>query len=213
MDIKEKIEFYKKKKEEIRNIKEEINRQYNDFDKFMQPQKDYLKKKELELNNCLTENVIKVRLGDVVDKLALKTNQNRDDIIYNVKINMYTEGKKSLEYFKTNSKGIHYNYNSSPYAIITFFSNRENGNYILECPINFNEIQADNKKFIDHCSVKTYPDFNRLIGSKTYIEVDKDIDDIMINIEISHLNNSIIIDILNDCINENNKVKKIGGIK
>lgn len=210
--IENKIEIYQQKVEELKSIRNEIERQHTEFRNFMRPQKDYLNEKKSELNKYLDDNIIKIRLGDFIEALSSIVDVEKNTIKYDIKTNMYYIGKYQIKNNLNNDKKIKYYCNSYPMIMLSLFIKEKE--YTICYKMDVNEIQYDGKKMIDHCRARIIPDTNYLVGYKADIVIDKNVDDIIINFnlcDLTHMNDSeLIMQTLNKC---DNKVKKIGGKK
>lgn len=210
--IENKIEIYQKKVEELKSIRSEIERQHAEFRNFMRPQKDYLNEKKSELNKYLDDNIIKIRLGDFIEVLSLIVDVEKNTLKYDIKTNMYYIGKYQLKNTLNKDKKIKYYCNSYPMVMLSLFIKEKE--YIICYKMDVNEIQYDGKKMIDHCSARIIPDTNYLVGYKTDIVIDKNVDDIIINFNLYNLSCMNDSELIMQTLNKyNNKVKKIGGKK
>lgn len=211
--VEDKIKRYQKQAEELKCIRKEIERQYKEFKHFMKPQKDCLEEKKKELNKYLNDNMIKVRLKDFVSALAHITGEEINNFKYSLKTNMYCIGKYTINNKLNKDKRIKYSYDNYPMIILSIIS--PNKEYTFNYKMDINEIQYDGRKMIDHCSAVTTPNVNYLVGFKTDIVIDKDIDDIMVSFDLRFLSHMVDSDLLIETLNEcnNQKVKKLGGKK
>lgn len=195
-NINSKIERYKSLKSEVDEISKEIKNQ-----------EKLLNKAEFKLNNYFENNIIKLRLGDLIDNLSLILKVKKDDINYKIDTSKFYLGK--LDDMKLQGlNGV---------ATVTIFTKDNSFNYKFNYMFNLEEKQFSGKNFLEHCTLDITSDFNHKIGFKTSISINKDIDDIIVKCDLNTLSNdsketNIIIQALNKCDNLNEeKVKKLGG--
>lgn len=216
--IEEKIKIYEKKKEEALEIKKEIDRQYKEFENFISFQKKELRKSIKKFNKYREDNIIKVRLGDFIDTLSSLIGEKRDYFSYRISTNISSVGENSIpEDIKQDNKW-KYGIYDSPQAMLFIFTKDDKYSYFFRFNLNLDEIQCDNKKMLDHCSTSFKKDPNPLLEGKTYIVIDKNIDDVIISFNFDTLivgneDSNLIIQTLNVCDEiVKTKVKKLGGI-
>lgn len=216
--IEKKIKIYEKKKEEALEIQKEIDRQYKEFEDFIRFQKKELRKSIKKFNKYREDNIVKVRLGDFIDALSSLIGEKRDYFSYRISTNVSSVGENCITEDMTQDKKWKYAIYDKPQALLFIFTKDDKYNYFFHFDLNLDEIQCDNKKMLEHCSASFKEDPNPLLAEKTYIVIDKDIDDVIISFNFDTLivgneDFNLIIQTLNVCDEiAKTKVKKLGGI-
>lgn len=187
------IEQIRQKKREIASIEEKIENKRKAFEEIIQPLIDTVDGMKNELY-ILFERSIPIRLGDLLEELALLFEISVSDIYVDIEVDISCYGKHNMlemrelmreyrcEVFRTNNM----------IMMLDLFSCNEK--YVIICepvfeyyaclPINLEEYQFDGRKLIDYCSIK-YDYDDR--GVFTKLVINNDIENIICNFNLGYL--------------------------
>lgn len=190
--IYERLELLRAKKAEIKVINNEINKMKKEYDENMGDLSCVLDKKKEELAE-LSDIILSVRLGDLISEISwlsgvdvknihvsLETNVSLDEL-YNLGTPEILDSldipddKKVCRVIRFALWNDHIINTGDSYNYVSF-------NYFMFLELDFNSIQADGKKLIEHCSVIT----KNPSGRKAYNEfvIDKDIDNVICDFDL-----------------------------
>lgn len=175
--------------DELKNVKSLISKRKKEYEEQLRKDKELESSIDYKISE-LSSSVINVRLGDLLDNIALLTAVNKKDIIVSLKANMQTYGRLSLDklidYFKLdNCSGRR---KKTMFLIITDSNDEEHKTFYIKvrCNRNLNAIQADGKPLYEHCSSSShYEDYQFSFVSDLII--DKDLEDVVISFDLGFL--------------------------
>ncbi|MGN1379731.1 MAG: hypothetical protein ACI4XR_05025, partial [Bacilli bacterium] len=202
--IEETLVNLQAKKEELENIKNNINVKKNVFEQMIDEQRkkfeESLEPLKLSLNNTaeefnlLSKEKISISLGDLINELSNLTGINDSNFGIKLKTDVIHWGKYNI----TKLLNIMNNGNDDQkkyYYYLTLYADKsihpykkENQLFCYEMifALNFEEIQADGKKLLDHCSVeRKFDDIQGLYY--TELVIDKNISELNLNISLDNL--------------------------
>lgn len=194
-DITECIKCLQEKKMAINDINTKINEERTAFEekiaierkKFeetLNPLKECSTKLSNEFNT-LGQNIVAIRLGDLVNELSKLSQVSVSNIGVKTEINISFCGKHNLreiaemlDYIKMQSRwNVVFNDKSM---------DKQSFYYQMFFKLNLDEVQADGKTLLEHC---TYEIKSDTFSDKYYtvLHIDRNIDDIILNISLRDL--------------------------
>lgn len=194
-DITECIKYLQEKKMEIDDVDTKINEERRAFEeKVAIERKKFedtltpLKESSAKLSdefNALGLKTVAIRLGDLVNELSELSQVSVSNIRVKIETNISFCGRHNLkkiaemlDYLRI--KG-HWNV-----AINDKSKDKQSFYYDLSFKLNLDEAQADGKSLLHHCTYEIRPSVFSDIDC-TILHIDRDIDDIILNIPLSYL--------------------------
>ena len=160
---------------------------------------------------------LNVRLADFASEISKLSETNVLDMKIAVNTNIFVDDEEKLdeEFIKRHN-------NTNLEIVFESKSNKSNNNTPFSCrlyrPLDFNQIQADGKPLIDHCSIEKHPNASEFCEEKNVVVVNKDIGDIICPFRVEEIiyedfsstcePSSLIKEVLVNCYNNQKELEK-----
>jgi len=182
INVNEYLNKLKNKVNEIEDIKDEIKTIKKEYDLILKNESNKLNDAYKSLDE-LKEVEIPVRLKDLIDEIYKLSNKNSNNVNVVLETSAFFHEpeltmKKMLNKISTN-------YRKEGYTF-TLSIDDENNNieYIFTFPLRLEDKQADGKSLLEHCSVIHLENSENYLDSISALIIDKNIDEIILNIPL-----------------------------
>ncbi len=211
-EIKKRIEKLQEIKKEITAIEKKIATTQTDFKKKVYTEKMAFEKRmsieksnyehlltlseieKIELSNearSIGKDIVSIRLGDLIEELAYLKEIKTSEVSVIIDPIIFFSGNYSIRQMSKLINTIYYDYIINLVVELSGNYKKDNSmitlfNYLIRLNAKFSDIESDGKTLMEHCTAKGIYDA-RAREYRTELYVDRNINDIVLNIPLSYL--------------------------